>query len=96
MNSSWKEFCDMQRKKIQLKLETFEEELTLYKEDISSEQIMIINMMSHKIKILKQSLFRIDKGDYGVCKYCGEGISRIRLSVAPETETCLNCAKKIK
>ena len=93
MDDSRKEFCEKQRNKIVVKLEIFQEELKEYGELPSEEHLILINKYSHKIKILKEALFRIEKGDYGICRYCHKNIGQARLSMVPETELCLQCAK---
>ncbi len=36
---------------------------------------------------------RIDRGDYGICKECGEEIRVERLKALPYAECCINCAR---
>jgi RNA polymerase-binding transcription factor DksA len=38
------------------------------------------------------ALRRLDLGDYGVCRDCGQGISPQRLAVLPQAVTCSACA----
>ncbi len=43
------------------------------------------------INKIKDTLDRIDNGDFGVCEECGEEISDARLKVRPVTTLCINC-----
>ena len=39
------------------------------------------------------ALDRIERGTYGTCATCGDGISHERLSVMPETVYCVSCRR---
>ncbi|MGW6739182.1 TraR/DksA family transcriptional regulator [Streptomyces sp. NPDC055025] len=41
---------------------------------------------------LDQALERLERGDYGRCKVCGEPIPAERLEVRPAASTCVSCA----
>jgi RNA polymerase-binding transcription factor DksA len=45
-----------------------------------------------EIDLIRDSLKRIDNGDYGMCKACGRSISQRRLRVLPQAATCVRCA----
>ena len=40
------------------------------------------------------ALSRIDQGNYGICKGCGEPIPDNRLQAAPFVTMCISCAEK--
>ena len=42
---------------------------------------------------IRTALQRIDSGDYGICKSCGEPIAEKRLIARPEANTCIDCAE---
>jgi RNA polymerase-binding protein DksA len=42
---------------------------------------------------INAALARMDRGDYGVCKECGEEIGLKRLEAVPYAECCINCAE---
>lgn len=42
-----------------------------------------------------KTLERIDKGDYGICKYCGKPIEEKRLLARPVSSACIECKKTI-
>lgn len=41
------------------------------------------------------SLARIEKGDYGVCKYCAKPMEEKRLLARPTSSACVACKKTI-
>ena len=42
---------------------------------------------------LEQALSRADRGEYGICRGCGEPIHPDRLAVLPGTKVCIRCAR---
>lgn len=40
------------------------------------------------------ALVRIDKGNYGQCRHCGQEIDERRLRARPESSSCIDCKKK--
>ena len=42
---------------------------------------------------IEQALSRVKRGNYGVCRECGEPIDPDRLSVLPSTKLCIRCAR---
>ncbi len=46
-----------------------------------------------EISQINAALDRIDRGDYGVCRECGEEIRLKRLEAVPYAERCINCAR---
>lgn len=45
-----------------------------------------------EVKRIDAALQRIEDGDYGVCRKCGEDISTERLKLLPDTPFCKRCA----
>lgn len=45
-----------------------------------------------EVKRIDAALQRIEDGDYGVCRKCGEDISAERLKLLPDTPFCKRCA----
>lgn len=39
------------------------------------------------------ALRRIDQGDYGLCRDCGQAIAPLRLAALPQAVTCSACAR---
>jgi DnaK suppressor protein len=50
------------------------------------------NAARAEIAMIKQSLTRIDNGEYGICQVCGEPINIERLKVIPYCNMCVKCA----
>jgi DnaK suppressor protein len=42
---------------------------------------------------IRQTLRRIESGDYGFCVRCRERIDRQRLEAVPTADTCIDCAR---
>ncbi|MDD2758165.1 MAG: TraR/DksA family transcriptional regulator [Patescibacteria group bacterium] len=47
------------------------------------------------LRDVNKTLERIDKGAYGVCKYCGKPIEEKRLLARPTSSACVECKKAI-
>ena len=47
------------------------------------------------IQYLDRSLEMINKGTFGICKDCGELISKERLTEVPHTSHCFNCKAQV-
>lgn len=47
------------------------------------------------LRDIASSLKRIDKGDYGICKYCKKPIEEKRLLARPTSSACVECKKTI-
>jgi len=43
----------------------------------------------------KKSLARLEKGEYGICKYCHKAIEEKRLLARPTSSACVECKKAI-
>ena len=53
------------------------------------------HLLEERLRRIKRSLDKIERGDYGICERCREPISRERLKIEPEAELCQKCASKI-
>lgn len=51
--------------------------------------------MEKDLRDVIKTLERIEKGDYGICKYCGKPIEEKRLAVRPVSSACIECKKAI-
>ena len=45
---------------------------------------------------LNEALERLERGEYGVCKVCGEAIPDKRLEAVPHATMCVPCKTKVK
>jgi len=52
--------------------------------------------LEKSLKDVKKSLERIEKGAYGVCKYCKQEIDPKRLKARPTSSACIACKTKLK
>lgn len=52
--------------------------------------------LEKSLKDVIKSLERIEKGEYGVCKYCKQGIDPKRLRARPTSSACVACKTKLK
>jgi DnaK suppressor protein len=48
------------------------------------------------LQAIEDALKRIDAGNYGVCRDCGEPIASARLNAIPWTRVCITCKEKQK
>src|SRR5881398_102450 len=46
------------------------------------------------LQAIEEALVRLEKGTYGICRDCGELISRARLEAIPWTRVCISCKQK--
>lgn len=65
-------------------------ETTIYNDRISQEQAL-----EDTLQDVNAALERIEKGTYGICKYCKKDIPEERLEARPEAGACIECKKKL-
>jgi DnaK suppressor protein len=46
------------------------------------------------LQAIEEALQRMDKGQYGICRDCGEPIAAARLEAIPWTRVCIDCKQK--
>lgn len=66
-------------------------EVVKYGLNLSLEQTL-----EKSLRDVKKTLDRIEKGDYGKCKYCGKDIPPKRLLARPTSSACITCKTKLK
>jgi len=64
-------------------------EVASYDNDLS-----VRNTLEKDLKDIRKALERIEKGTYGVCKYCHKEITHQRLTIRPTSSACITCKKK--
>ena len=47
------------------------------------------------LRDVKRALIAIEKGTYGVCKYCDKPIEEKRLLARPTSSSCVSCKKTL-
>jgi len=53
-------------------------------------------VLESTLRDINASLERIEKGEYGICKYCGKEIGKKRLLARPVASACIECKLKIQ
>lgn len=48
------------------------------------------------LRDVRSALKRLEKGEYGICKYCHKPIEEKRLLARPTSSSCMDCKKIIK
>lgn len=51
--------------------------------------------LEKNLRDINKTLERIEKGEYGICKYCGKPIEEKRLMARPASSACIECKKTI-
>ncbi|MFH1789702.1 MAG: TraR/DksA family transcriptional regulator [bacterium] len=54
------------------------------------------NNLEKALRDVNQSLARLEKNLYGICKYCKKPIEEKRLLARPHSSACMGCKKAIK
>jgi DnaK suppressor protein len=60
-----------------------------------SANLTLEQTLESMMRDVKKSLERLDKGDYGICKYCKKPIDEKRLLARPTSSSCVECKKTI-
>ncbi len=67
------------------------QEINEYSTNLATEQVL-----EKTIKDINVALDRIKDGTYGVCKYCGDDIGKMRMQARPVASSCIECKTKIQ
>ncbi len=51
--------------------------------------------LEKELRDVNQSIDRMKKGNYGICKYCGHSIDEKRLLARPTSSACVECKKTL-
>lgn len=54
--------------------------------------VALLAQARHRLTDLDEALRRLDRGDYGRCRSCGEPIPAERLDILPAAAYCTTCA----
>lgn len=52
------------------------------------------NILRSKLRDIDSTIKKIDKGEYGICKYCGKEMTPDRLKARPTSSSCVECKSK--
>lgn len=67
------------------------QEIDGYTTNLATEKIL-----ESSLRDIESALERIDKGTYGICKYCGKEIGEKRLLARPVASACVDCKTKLQ
>lgn len=65
---------------------------------IQQQQMAVANRQQDNqlLKLINNSLDRVDRQEYGYCLECGESIGFARLQVQPQAAFCVSCQEKLE
>lgn len=61
-----------------------------------STTIVTEKVLEKSLEDIEQALARIEKGTYGICKYCGQAIAEKRLLARPTAGACVACKTELQ
>lgn len=64
-------------------------EVATFSDNLSLEQTL-----EKSLRDVNAALNRIEKGTYGICKYCGKEIEEKRILARPVSSACVECKEK--
>ncbi len=67
------------------------QEITDYSANIVTEKVL-----EKSLEDIDKSLERLEKGTYGICKYCGNPIAEKRLIARPTASSCISCKTELQ
>ena len=67
------------------------QEIGDYTTNLATEKVL-----ESTLRDIDTSLERIEKGVYGVCKYCNEAIGKKRMVARPVASACIPCKTKLQ
>lgn len=60
-----------------------------------SDNLAVAEELKGALKDVISALVRVEKGIYGLCKYCNTLIDERRLRARPASASCIDCKKKL-
>lgn len=60
-----------------------------------SDNLTLERTLEAALRDVKNALENIQKGTYGICKYCKKPIDERRLIARPTSSSCINCKKQL-
>lgn len=67
------------------------QEIADYTTNLATEKVL-----ENTLRDIDNALKRIEKGTYGICKYCGKSIGKRRLQARPVASACIDCKTKLQ
>jgi len=60
-----------------------------------SDNLSLEDELEKAFRDVESALKQIDKGEYGICKYCHQPIDERRLIARPTSSSCIQCKKTL-
>lgn len=67
------------------------QEIDEYTTNLATEKVL-----ESSLRDINNALAQIEKGNYGICKYCKEPIGKKRMLARPVASTCVSCKTKLQ
>lgn len=64
--------------------------------DAYTTNLSVSKVLENDLEDIEGTLKRIEKGIYGICKYCGKEIDPKRLLARPVSSACISCKNKLQ
>ena len=64
--------------------------------DAYTTNLSVRRVLESTLKDIDSALKRIEKGTYGICKYCGKEINEKRLLARPVSNSCVTCKSSLQ
>lgn len=61
-----------------------------------SKQFALSRHLARQLDELYKALEKMNKGEYGICEFCGQEIGFERLDIVPDARLCIKCEKEKK
>jgi len=61
--------------------------------DTYSTNLTLERTLESNLRDVEKAMDRIQKGNYGICKYCSKEIDEKRLHARPASSSCVECKK---
>jgi RNA polymerase-binding protein DksA len=60
-----------------------------------SNNLSLEDELEKALRDVEKAIERLDQGEYGICKYCGQPIDNRRLEARPTSSSCIQCKKTL-
>ncbi len=60
-----------------------------------ADELSLVGRLESELRDTVKAIENIDKGTYGVCKYCNKQIDIKRLEARPTSSACIDCKKSL-
>ena len=60
------------------------------------KNLSLLATFEERLEEIDLALNKVQEGDYGICKSCGQPIDPERLAIVPETQYCVPCKSRME